>query len=85
MQDCEIFVIMDNRMEILGSVTAHTRSSTSENTGFVFIRGKVYGIGHAFLGRPRGDHSRVVFANTYMSKTVRPEGWSKWNHNGKVE
>ncbi|KAI3696592.1 hypothetical protein L6452_28984 [Arctium lappa] len=83
--DCEIFVIMDNRMEILGSVTAHTRTSISENTGFVFIRGKVYGIAHAFLGRPKGDHSRVVFANTYMSKTVRPEGWSKWNHNGNLE
>ncbi|KAJ9559369.1 hypothetical protein OSB04_013983 [Centaurea solstitialis] len=83
--DCEIFVITDNRIEILGSVTAHTRSSTSENTGFVFIRGKVYGIGHAFLGRPRGDHSRVVFAHTYLSKTVRPEGWSKWNSNDKVE
>ncbi|KVH99766.1 Pectinesterase, active site-containing protein [Cynara cardunculus var. scolymus] len=83
--DCEILVIMDNRMEILGSVTAHSRTSTNENTGFVFIRGKIYGTGHAFLGRPKGDHSRVVFVNTYMSKSVRPEGWSKWNHNGNLE
>ncbi|KAI3684022.1 hypothetical protein L1987_84544 [Smallanthus sonchifolius] len=83
--ECEIFVIADKRIEIEGSVTAHTRSSINENTGFVFLKGRVYGIGHAFLGRPRGDHSRVVFAKTYMSKTVRPQGWTNWNHNGSLE
>ncbi|KAK9068348.1 hypothetical protein SSX86_012459 [Deinandra increscens subsp. villosa] len=83
--ECEIFVIADKRIEIQGSVTGHTRTSVNENTGFVFLKGRIYGMGHAFLGRPRGDHSRVVFAYTYMSKTVRPEGWSDWNHRGSLE
>lgn len=84
-QECEIFVINDRRMEIQGSVTAHTRSGLDENTGFVFVGGRVFGTGHAFLGRPRGTHSRVVFAKTYLSKTIRPEGWSDWNHHGSTE
>ncbi|XP_023763465.1 probable pectinesterase 67 [Lactuca sativa] len=83
--ECEIFVINDRRMEIQGSVTAHTRSGLDENTGFVFVGGRVFGTGHAFLGRPRGTHSRVVFAKTYLSKTIRPEGWSDWNHHGSTE
>ncbi|KAI3512384.1 hypothetical protein L1887_19699 [Cichorium endivia] len=83
--ECEVFVIADKRVEIQGSVTAHTRSSPDENTGFCFVKGSVYGIGQAFLGRPRGDHSRVIFAKTYLSKTVRPEGWSDWNHHGRTE
>ncbi|KAL4560185.1 hypothetical protein LXL04_032334 [Taraxacum kok-saghyz] len=83
--ECEIFVIADKRIEIQGSVTAHTRTGLDENTGFVFVGGRVYGIGHAFLGRPRGSHSRVVFAHTYLSKTIRPEGWTDWNHNGSTK
>ncbi|XP_071688526.1 probable pectinesterase 67 [Rutidosis leptorrhynchoides] len=83
--ECEIFVIADKRVEIGGSVTAHIRTSINENTGFVFTNGRVYGIGHSYLGRPNGDHSRVVFANTYMSKAVRTEGWSDWNHHGSFE
>ncbi|GJT19298.1 probable pectinesterase 67 [Tanacetum coccineum] len=83
--ECEIFVIADKRIEIEGSVTAHTRTDINENTGFVFTNGRVYGIGHAYLGRPTSDHSRVVFAYTYMSRSVRPEGWSDWNHHGSLE
>ncbi|KAJ0736353.1 putative pectinesterase [Helianthus annuus] len=83
--ECEIFVIADQRIEIQGSVTAHTRTSANENTGFVFLKGRIYGIGHAFLGRPKGDHSRVVFAKTYLSKSIRPQGWSDWNHHGSLE
>nr|XP_043612253.1 probable pectinesterase 67 [Erigeron canadensis] len=83
--ECEIFVIADKRIEIQGSVTAHSRTSPNENTGFVFSNGRVYGIGHAFLGRPNGDHSRVIFANTYLSKTVTPQGWTDWNHHGSLQ
>ncbi|KAF5784540.1 putative pectinesterase [Helianthus annuus] len=83
--ECEIFVIADQRIEIQGSVTAHTRTSANENTGFVFLKGRIYGIGHAFLGRPKGDHSRVVFAKTYLSKSIIPQGWSDWNHHGSLE
>lgn len=78
-------MVADKRIEIQGSVTGHGGSNIDENTGFVFLKGRIYGIGEAFLGRPRGDHSRVVFANTYMSKTVRPEGWTDWNHHGSLK
>ncbi|KAI7725495.1 hypothetical protein M8C21_010222 [Ambrosia artemisiifolia] len=83
--ECEIFVVADKRIEIEGSVTAHSRTSVNENTGFVFLKGRIYGVGHVFLGRPKGEHSRVVFAKTYLSKTVRPQGWSDWNHHGSLE
>ncbi|KAL8188540.1 hypothetical protein R6Q57_029828 [Mikania cordata] len=83
--ECEIFVIGDKRIEIQGWVTGHSRTSNNENTGFVFLKGRIFGIGHAFLGRPGGDHSLVVFAKTYMSKTVRPEGWTDWNHHGSLD
>ncbi|KAK1425952.1 hypothetical protein QVD17_14619 [Tagetes erecta] len=84
--ECEIFVVADKRIEIQGSVTGHGGScSKDEKTGFVFLKGRIYGIGEAFLGRPRGEHSRVVFANTYMSKTVRPQGWTDWNHHGSLK
>ncbi|CAL5415212.1 unnamed protein product [Camellia sinensis] len=69
---CEIFVIADRRMEIHGSITAHKRESAKENTGFVFIKGQVFGIGDVYLGRAKGAYSRVIFANTYISKTVVP-------------
>ncbi|KAI7737227.1 hypothetical protein M8C21_001256, partial [Ambrosia artemisiifolia] len=83
--ECEIFVVADKRIEIEGSVTAHTRTSVNENTGFVFLKGRIYGVGHVFLGRPKGEHSRVVFAKTYLSKTVSPQGWTDWNHHGSLE
>lgn len=85
MQNCEIFVNGDRRAEIKGSVTAHSRRSGGENSGFVFINGRIYGVGDAFLGRPHGAFSRVVFANTYLSKSIVPRGWTNWSHNGTTE
>ncbi|KAF5953734.1 hypothetical protein HYC85_006590 [Camellia sinensis] len=82
---CEIFVIADRRMEIHGSITAHKRESAKENTGFVFIKGQVFGIGDVYLGRAKGAYSRVIFANTYISKTVVPQGWTNWSYAGSTE
>lgn len=84
MQECEIFVIANKRHEIQGSITAHSRQSTKENSGFVFVKGKVYGIGDVYLGRANGAYSRVVFANTYFSRTVIPQGWTNWSHSGST-
>ncbi|PWA75049.1 DEA(D/H)-box RNA helicase family protein [Artemisia annua] len=53
--ECEICVIADQRVEIKGSVTAHNRTYINKNTGFVFTNGRVYGIGHAYLGRPTAE------------------------------
>ncbi|KAK3164863.1 hypothetical protein QOZ80_1AG0025800 [Eleusine coracana subsp. coracana] len=65
-----------------GAFTAHKRSSESENTGYSFVGCKLTGIGTgtSVLGRPWGAYSRVVFALSYMSNTVRPQGWDDWGN-----
>ncbi|KAK1317574.1 putative pectinesterase 67 [Acorus calamus] len=82
---CEIFVVGDKRVKIHGSIVAQNRQSADEDSGFVFLKGKVYGIGGVYLGRTRGSHSRVVFAKTYLSKTIVPEGWTNWSYDGDTE
>ncbi|XP_043710094.1 putative pectinesterase 11 [Telopea speciosissima] len=61
-----------------GAITAQRRESPSENTGFTFLGCKITGVGTCVLGRPWGDYSRVVFAMTYMSSSVLPQGWDDW-------
>lgn len=85
MQNCEIFVIGDRRVEIHGSITAHSRRSAGENSGFVFVKGKIYGVGAVHLGRVKAPFSRVVFANTYFSRTIVPQGWTSWSYDGTPE
>ncbi|KAK9287880.1 hypothetical protein L1049_016322 [Liquidambar formosana] len=82
---CELFVIADKRVSIDGSITAQNRQSADENSGFVFVKGKVYGIGGVYLGRAKGAHSRVIFAKTYISKTIVPQGWTNWSYDGSTE
>ncbi|KAG9457903.1 hypothetical protein H6P81_002411 [Aristolochia fimbriata] len=84
-QSCEIFVVADKRTTILGSITAQHRGEANEETGFVFLKGKVYGIGGVYLGRARAAHSRVIFAKTYLSKTIVPEGWTNWSYDDTVD
>ncbi|KAL1226368.1 putative pectinesterase 67 [Cardamine amara subsp. amara] len=83
--NCEIFVISDKRVKPYGSITAHHRENPEEKTGYVFIRGKVYGIDEVYLGRAKGPYSRVIFAKTYLSKTVVPNGWTNWSYHGSTE
>nr|XP_034597861.1 putative pectinesterase 11 isoform X2 [Setaria viridis] len=68
-----------------GAFTAHKRSSELEDTGFSFVGCKLtgLGVGTSILGRPWGPYSRVVFALSYMSSTVRPEGWDDWSDPAK--
>ncbi|XP_027338277.1 probable pectinesterase 67 [Abrus precatorius] len=82
---CEIFVIDDKRISIHGSVTAQNRESEPEISGFIFIKGKVYGVGGVYLGRAKGPYSRVIFAQTYLSKTIVPEGWTNWSYAGSTQ
>lgn len=82
MQECEILVIEDKRIEIHGSITAQNRPASNEGSGFVFLGGKVYGVNQVYLGRAKGAFSRVVFAKTYLSNTIVPEGWSIWRYEG---
>ncbi|KAF8095443.1 hypothetical protein N665_0332s0025 [Sinapis alba] len=54
--------------------------------GYVFIRGKVYGIDEVYLSRAKGPYSRVIFAKTYLSKTVVvPNGWTNWSYDGSTK
>ncbi|KAM0870471.1 hypothetical protein ACQ4PT_039980 [Festuca glaucescens] len=63
-----------------GAFTAQQRSSEAEETGYSFVGCKLTGVGVAtsILGRPWGPYSRVVFALSYMSGTVSPQGWDDW-------
>jgi hypothetical protein len=65
-----------------GAFTAHKRSIESENTGYSFVGCRLTGLGTgtSVLGRPWGAYSRVIFALSYMSNTVRPEGWDDWGN-----
>ncbi|XP_031257761.1 probable pectinesterase 67 [Pistacia vera] len=83
--NCEIFVIADKRVKILGSIVAQNRESAEDNAGFVFVKGKVYGIGDVYLGRAKGSFSRVLFAKTYLSKTITPHGWTNWSYAGSTD
>ncbi|KAM3743161.1 hypothetical protein ACB098_07G123500 [Castanea mollissima] len=66
-----------------GAITAQHRNSSSEDTGYTFLNCKITGIGTALLGRPWGPYSRVVFALTYMSSVVVPQGWDDWGDPSK--
>uniref|UniRef100_A0A803Q4R7 Pectinesterase n=1 Tax=Cannabis sativa TaxID=3483 RepID=A0A803Q4R7_CANSA len=76
---CEIFVISDKRLAIHGSITAHNRENPTDNSGFVFVKGKVYGTDDVYLGRAKGPYSRTIFAKTYLSRTIVPQGWTNWS------
>lgn len=74
----------DRRTEILGSITAQDRKA-EDGSGFVFLKGKVYGVGEVYLGRVSAPDSRVIFADTYLSKTINPAGWTSIGYTGSTE
>lgn len=76
-QNCELHAMAEDSM-ISGSLTAQKRSSTNEDTGFVFIDCKITGTGHVYLGRAWGAYSRTVYITTYMENIIIPEGWHDW-------
>ncbi|XP_062211029.1 probable pectinesterase 67 [Phragmites australis] len=79
----EIFVKPDRRTEILGSITAQNRKE-EDSGGFVFLKGKVYGVGEVYLGRVTDPLSRVIFSDTYLSKTINPAGWTSYGYAGST-
>jgi pectinesterase len=72
-----------------GYLTAQSRTSPDQPTGYVIVdskvtagpqenggpEGKRTGI---FLGRPWRPYARVVFIRTELSAEIRPEGWNNW-------
>nr|XP_016449487.1 PREDICTED: probable pectinesterase 8 isoform X2 [Nicotiana tabacum] len=64
---------------INGAVTAHGRATKDENSGFAFVNCTLGGTGRIWLGRAWRPYSTVVFANTYMTDIIAPEGWNDFN------
>ncbi|XP_028794837.1 probable pectinesterase 55 [Neltuma alba] len=65
-----------------GAIAAQKREYIEETNGYVSNGCHVDGIGKAILGRAYGAYSRVIFANSYLSRVVDPVGWNAWNqHN----
>ena len=67
-----------------GYITAHSRTSPDQSTGYVFLDCKLTG-DHAgsgvFLGRPWRPYARVVYVYCQMGDHIRSEGWDNWNNN----
>jgi pectinesterase len=65
-----------------GYLTAQSRISDQQDTGYVILNSKVTQDdlgGRTFaLGRPWRDHARVVFINTELPASVEPGGWNDW-------
>ncbi len=78
-----------------GYLTAQSRTSPDQTTGYVILDSKVTsGIDHTSepsttgqakqtisLGRPWRPYSRVVFINTWLPADLLPQGWSLWGKN----
>ncbi|KAJ4815955.1 Pectinesterase [Rhynchospora pubera] len=62
-----------------GAITAQGRTNEIEGTGFAFVNCSIGGTGLIWLGRAWRSYSRVIFAFTWMSDIISPEGWSDWN------
>ncbi|KAI3411423.1 Pectinesterase [Psidium guajava] len=62
-----------------GAITAQHRQSGTDDTGYVFLGCKITGVNSSFLGRPWGEYSRVVFALSYLSSAILPQGWDDWD------
>ncbi|KAH0853499.1 LOW QUALITY PROTEIN: hypothetical protein HID58_093111 [Brassica napus] len=66
-----------------GFITAQSRKSCQESTGYVFLRCVITGngeSGYMYLGRPWGPFGRVVLAYTYMDGCIRNDGWHNWGN-----
>lgn len=72
-----------------GYVTAQSRTSPNQTSGYVFRQMRLTSIdlgGKSFwLGRPWRPFSRVVFLSTEMPASLDPKGWSPWKPGGAIE
>ncbi|GBG66471.1 hypothetical protein CBR_g61514 [Chara braunii] len=71
-----------------GSISAQKggAAGVSDDTGFVFLGGKVLGESGAkdiylgsFLGRAWGPKALTVFAKVYLANVIKPQGWFDWD------
>ena len=65
-------------------LTAQSRTSAEQPTGYVILSSRVTADEtalagkHFFLGRPWRPYSRVVYVNTSLPASVAPQGWDPW-------
>lgn len=68
-----------------GYLTAQSRTSLTQTTGYVFDHAKITSSDTSgkpfFLGRPWRGYSRVIFLNSEMPENLSPAGWSEWAGN----
>ncbi|PPS03074.1 hypothetical protein GOBAR_AA17596 [Gossypium barbadense] len=78
MHNSEIFMERDPEGDPKSAViTAQARESSSEDTGYSFVHGRITGIAKdLFLGRAWMSCPRVVYYYTEMDEIVHPSGWS---------
>ncbi|KAJ3673823.1 hypothetical protein LUZ60_005815 [Juncus effusus] len=65
-----------------GFITAQSRKTSQESTGYVFLRCVITGNGgssYSYLGRPWGPYARVVFLYTWIDKSIMQVGWHNWD------
>jgi pectinesterase len=74
-----------------GYLTAQSRTSADQSTGYVIINSKVTsGIEPGAprdtisLGRPWRPFSRVVYINTELPANLIPQGWNLWGRTGET-
>lgn len=79
-----------------GYLTAQSRTSPDQPTGYVILNSKVtrgwdeeqpgegsrapVRLGSIYLGRPWRPYSRVVYINTDLPSDLNPAGWNNWNN-----
>ncbi|KAK9704982.1 hypothetical protein RND81_07G024900 [Saponaria officinalis] len=65
-----------------GSITAQSRTSAQNPSGYVFNKCNISGTGLVFIGRAYRAYSRVIFINSYFANVVDPQGWFIWDQTG---
>lgn len=77
--------IIRSNLDKWGAITAHSRLSEDEVTGFGFVHCSLIGTGQIFLGRAWRSYARVVFASTYMEEIINSQGWDDWGNKSADE
>jgi len=83
-------VFADDEIHIIrpGYVTAQSRTSLTQETGFVFLHDRIttddMGEKTFYLGRPWRQFSRVVFLASELPANLSPQGWSPWTKGGTI-
>jgi pectinesterase len=72
-----------------GYLTAQSRISPAQNTGYVFLRDRItagdMGEKTFFLVRTWRPFSRVVFLSSELPVSLSPQGWSSWTKDGNID